>query len=276
MRCHRLFLLGLIPILAIRAGAQRIWLPPDPGRNVGLEIAKGFFAAGTDIDFASFVLTAQGRFPVSQKLAVTVALPFARVSESGPSFDGVSVTQTSTEVGNPWLGIEAAVQHGLVIEAGVRPGIASDAFAHQPAAGLGVLEDYDRFEAWSPRVTTIRGIAHIGAIPDRGAFVSAILGGTVAIPSASNSDGDVQFVANYGLRAGYSGNGVLASLALTGRANLTEGDLSFDERTTHQVAFSVEGTTGRVRPSASIRSFLDDGARQVVKAIVTIGAAVAM
>lgn len=266
MRRTSLFVLALASSLAASARAQRLWLPAEPSRNVGFEIGKGFFRSGTSIDFASFIVTAQARIPVNDKVAVTAAIPLSRLSETS-SFTGAT-TVTSTAIGNPWLGIEVAASPGLVVEAGIRPGVASD--AKEDALLLGVLDDFDRFEAWLPKVTSMRAIAHIGTTPERGTFISGMLGGTFAI---ARDGGATEFYANYGLRAGFRGEGRLASLALTGRARLTHGG-SLDERTVHHVTFMIEGTNGKFRPNASIGTYLDESARQDVKAIVTIGASI--
>ena len=273
MRRTSLFVLALAVSLATSARAQRLWLPPDATRNIGIDIAKGFYKStdfGVNVGFASFAVTAQGRFPVNDKLAVTVAVPLARISQTSVGYTpiGQNATQTQTALGNPWLGVEVAARPGLIIEAGIRPGIASD--EKEAALGLGIVNDFDRFEAWLPKVSSGRVMAHIGRVPDQGGFVTGIFGGTVAIPGGSVG-GTTQLYANYGMRAGFHESGILGTVTLTGRLNLSESGASLGDRTLHQLAFNVEGTHGGFRPNASIRMFLKQELRAQVSAIVTVG-----
>ncbi|MGH7593617.1 MAG: hypothetical protein ACRELE_07185 [Gemmatimonadales bacterium] len=266
MACNRLLSFGLVVLLAAPASAQHVWLSPDPGRNVELDVAKGFFRSGSGIGFASFIVTAEGRFPVSPNLAITAALPYATISESD-AFNGSS---TSTGVGNPWLGVEISPQQDFAIEAGIRPGIASDAVAHEEAYFLGVFDDFNRLEAWLPKQTSVRGMAHLGRIPERGTFVTGILGGTLLL---AGNGAESQIDANYGLRLGVRDDHTLTSLTLTGRAelghSLAGGSL---DRTEHQVAILVEGTRGAFRPNFSVGTFTRSNLRDEIKAIVTVGA----
>ena len=245
--------------------AQRVWLSPDPGRNVGLEIGKGFFTSSFGIKFASFVITAEGRFPVTHRVAITAAIPYATIRES-QSFDG---SGTSTAFGNPWIGAEIAAQPDITLEAGIRPGIASGAPSHDQAYFLGEFDDFNRMEAWVPKRTSVRAMAHLGRIPERGTLVTGIVGGTVFL---AGDGGESVVYANYGVRLGVRDDHSMTSLTFTGRANLghalVEGSLN---RTENQVAIQVEGTRGAFRPRLSVGSFTSS-IRNEIKAIATIGA----
>ena len=270
MRRATLFLLAPISMLANSASAQRLWLPAVATRNIGIDVVKGFYKSNgySSIDFASFTVDLQGRFPLNDKVALTAAIPFSRVSETG-TFPSESNSESA--FGNPWLGIETRAGSDVVIEFGIRAGVASE--EKEEAAGLGILNDFDRFEAWLPKTSSGRAIAHIGRIPDHGPFVTGILGATYTVPSGSVG-GDNTFFGSYGVRAGVMGSGILGSVTFTGRADISTGDMSFSERTVHQVAFNIEGTRGKFRPSGSIRTYLDEGARKNIKAILTLGASI--
>ncbi len=259
---HRkpMFAVAFLALTVVRVNAQRPWIEPDSARTIGLEVTKGFFKSNAGIDFASFLVTAQGRYPVSDKVALTAAIPFARVSGAN--------TPAQTAFGNPWLGIEMVGQPGIVVEAGIRPGIAKEADGNTLA--LGFIEDFDRYEAWTADVTSIRAAVHIGPKSEQGQFISGYLGGTVSMASDGGGAG---YLANYGIRAGWRTGGTLVSAALTGRANLSHLTVGggLNERTMHQVGFIVERVSGRVRPIGSIRTFLDENARLTISAIVTAG-----
>lgn len=270
MRRTSLFLLAQIALLANSASSQRLWLPAVATRNIGMDVVKGFYKSNPygSIDFASFTVDLQGRFPLNDKVALTAAIPFSRVGET-TTVGSESASKSESAFGNPWLGIEAVAGADVVIEFGIRPGVASD--EKIAASSLGILNDFDRFEAWLPNTSSGRVIAHIGRIPDQGPFVTGVLGATYAIPG---SGGHKTLFGSYGVRAGIMGSGILGSVTFTGHANISESDMSFDERTVHQVAFNLEATRGKFRPSGSIRTYLDEDARESLKAILTLGASI--
>jgi len=274
MRRTSLLLLTQIILLAHSASAQRLWLPAAATRNVGIDVTRGFYkstGAGS-VDAASFTIDLQGRFPLNDQLAVTAAIPFSRVSETA-TFFGTSTSITESAIGNPWLGIETPAGSTVVFELGIRAGVASE--DKSEASAQGILNDFDRFEAWLPETSSGRLVAHIGRIPDKGPFVTAVLGATYVVPGG-DVNGDNTLFGSYGLRAGVMGNGLLGSATITGRANLSDSDLSFSERTVHQVGITVEGTRGTFRPSGSIRSYLDRDARERISAILTLGASIVL
>lgn len=271
MRRISLLLLALVSVVATSSRAQRVWLAPNADRNVSIDIDKGFYAPDpySSFDFASFTITAQGRFPVNARTAVTLALPFSHVGVTTvPEYEFPAMSFSQTGIGNPWIGVEIAAAPAVLIEAGFRPGIAGE--ENEEALALGVNNDFDRYEAWLPSTSSGRVVAHIGRIPDHGPFVTAILGATFMIEGAS-AGGETELDGNYGVRAGFIGGGILGSVNVTGRINISQGDPPFDDRTVHQLALSVEGTRGGFRPSASIRMFLDEALRQQLKAILTVG-----
>lgn len=271
MRLHRMLLVGLLMLWAAPASAQRLWPAPDPGRNVGLEITKGFFKSGSEVDFASFVITAEGRFPVSNRLAITAAIPYSRVSISDPFL----ANPPSSEFGNPWVGIEAAAAPDLMVEAGIRPGISSSEFVDPSAQEFGVLQDFDRFEAWLPKTTSLRAMIHAGRIAQQGTFITGMFGSTILIPSGG---GGTIVYANYGVRLGVRDTRTLTSLSLTGRVGISHGGVLAGSLNSNvnQVALQVEGTTGTFRPRLSIGSYVNEGPREFTKAIVTVGASITM
>ena len=154
----------------------------------------------------------------------------------------------------------------MTFEAGIRPGISGD--GNSDALFIGALVDFDRFEAWLPKVTSLRGTAHIGSMPESGTFVTGKLGGMYAL---AREGGTSELYADYGVRFGFREAGRLVSLAVSGRARLTHGG-SLDDRTVHHLTFIVERTRGTFRPNLSIGSYLDPSARNDVKALVSVGA----
>lgn len=248
-------------LVCATASGQRTWKEIDTGRSIGLDLIRGFYKAPAP-DFLSFTATLVGRVPASQKLVVTGAIPYARISQSSE----FAPTRTQTAFGDPMIGLEYASAPDLTLEVQFRPGIASERNASD-ALALGFGSDFDHFEAWLPKISTLRIVAHSGVIPARGGFASGLFGGMVTVPS----DGTADVFANYGFRVGYREPGVMGTLALTGRIAISGGG-TLDERMINQLALTIEGTGGKLIPYASLRNFLDPSIRDGVDIIVALGA----
>jgi hypothetical protein len=100
---------------------------------------------------------------------VTGAIPFARIGSSG-TFSGTKTTATA--FGNPMVGLEYASAPDLTLEVQFRPGLASNEPSKEDVFVLGIVNDFDHFEAWLPKISSVRVVAHSGRIPDRGGFAS--------------------------------------------------------------------------------------------------------
>jgi hypothetical protein len=137
-----------------------------------------------------------------------------------------------------------------------------------------VVSEYDRFESFLPDYTTVRATVELGAIPARGGFVQARIGGTQFMASEG---GENETLAEYGVRAGLHTGSLLFHAGVLGRAVITaiEG-ATLADRTSHMVAFGVAVSAGRFRPHAEFRLFLDEELRQEVQGILALGMALAI
>jgi len=118
-------------------------------------------------------------------------------------------------------------------------------------------------------------MVHAGRIAQQGTFITGMFGGSVLIPSGG--DGTIVY-ANYGVRLGVRDAHTLTSLSLTGRVGIGHGGVLAGSLNSNvnQVAIMVEGVRGAFRPRISIGSFVNEGPRENIKAIVTVGASVTM
>ena len=249
-------------LLAAPASAQRLWISHGNPNYVGIDIRKGFFDTDDEFSVSATTLVATGiaRFALSSSLKLTAELPFARASVSG-----FGESESNSSFGNPWVGFEIQTGKSVAMELGVRAGISDP---DELPAAFAILADFDRFEAWASDVTTLRGIAHIGNVPEHGQFVTGFVGGSFFLPQ----DGDSEFFADYGIRAGVRGSTVMVAGEFTGRYTLTGDDAeSFSDRTVHQLGITVEGVKGKFRPRIGLSTYLDESARVDVKAVLTLG-----
>ncbi len=256
-----LALVAVVPTLA----AQRTWLVPQPDRAAGIELSTGFYENDVTSGFTA-AFTPSVRFPVGGGILATAELPISRASVR-PNFLGGD--QSATVIGNPWLGLELPVAGTGRLEVGVRPGLRDiTGDAEQSAALFGTITEYDRAEAWTGKTTTVRGMLHLGRVPAEGAFVTGRVGATTFIPSGTG--GDVEVLANYGLRAGFVARSTLFYAAVTGRALMTSESGSVADRSVHQLGIGVEALDGDVRPHLGVRIFVDELVNNV-DAILTAG-----
>lgn len=251
--------LCLTPVVA---SAQRTWLVPLPDRGAAIEAATAFYEEDLTSGL-TLTLVPSVRFPVGGGIVATADLPISRASVR-PGFLGASTT--ATIIGNPWLGIELPLANAGRLELGLRPGLVQpDDAAEAAAAQFGAITEYDRFEMWSGKTTTARGVVHLGRLPAQGPFLSVRVGASVFVPSGTG--GDTEVLANYGLRGGVIAGRAMYSIAMTGRALVTSQTGSVADRSVHQVALGIESLEGQVRPHLQARIFVDeytDGIQAVI------------
>ena len=85
-----------------------------------------------------------------------------------------------------------------------------------------------------------------------------------------------ELFADYGVQGGYEGAAVRATVGITGRLLATEIGPSFADRTEHMITGMVELRRGQVRPSVLIRVPLDQSVREILRATVGFGLAIAL
>jgi len=260
-----LTLVGSLVIAASPLSAQRTWLVPLPDRGASVEISTGLYQQDVTNGFTA-TITPGVRFPVGGGIILTGELPISQASVR-PGFIGAQ--RSATFLGNPWIGVEMPLRSAGRLELGVRPGLRrADDQAQASAAFFGSITEYDRAEAWIGKVTSVRGVFHLGQLPTAGPFVTARVGGSLLIPDGTGADPEV--LANYGLRAGMVRNGTMYYAAVTGRALVTSVQGTIEDRTVHQLGIGLESLSGQVRPQVGARIFLD-AELDNVNAVLTAG-----
>ena len=231
-------------LLPTVAGGQRAWLDPLPANAIGLELGSGAFQ-GSAGDFPTFTVAARARFPIDERVVMTLEMPFAVARVAGQAdLDG----STGTAIGAPWVGIEYRSSPDLAVEVGIRYSpFDVDSEGELAAYVLGTVIDFDRYEAWSSKTGVLRGAVTLGSIPDRGTFV----GGRAAVIGTANSSRGT-LLAGYGARVGLASPGWLGWVGVLGSAVVNESG-SFGERSTHQLEAMLSGRRGNLRPTVGLR-----------------------
>ena len=258
--------LAVVLVAASPLAAQRTWLDPLPARTIGLVTT---LAAFDDRVTASPVATfaVRGRHGLGDAVAVGFELPFAHARQA----NGLS----GWAIGNPWVGIEMAATASVTVEFGARINL----WSPDTQRGLlpwpyGQVLDFDRWEAWFVRSSSVRAVAHLGVAPPAGPFATARLGVTGF--SVGGGGGDGELFLDYGARAGLASSGWLGWLGLLGHGLVTEAEGSLADRTTHQLELAATTRGDEVRLEVGLRRYLGESFGSSVPLIARLGATVTL
>ncbi|HEY4320676.1 MAG TPA: hypothetical protein VGM77_05790 [Gemmatimonadales bacterium] len=249
--------------------AQQVWSTPEPANNIGIQLSH---ILSRDEEFGalpSALIDLSGHFMMSRQVAFEADLPVAYLRAPDDVVTSGYGSRSSSQVGNPYVGLVVSSGRATHFKIGIRPGI----FSSDGQAGIfGIYADFDHFEAWDVKHTALRGSVEFGQIPETGEFVTGEVGVTGIFPTGGDGD---EALADYGVRVGFRGPSVTASLALTGRYRFDNGLGAFDENDVNQISFTVEGSHGRFRPVFGARTFLDSSIRDAgFHAVLTLGAVI--
>lgn len=247
-----LALLGMLGALAPAASAQSIWLDRADPKSLHVELAKPLFDGPSD-GFFTFTGYFSTRLRLGEKLSFVGELPVSTVSLKSSS--PLVADESSTTIGNPYLGIESHPEGGSGgwFELGVRVPLASD---EELATFTGIVTDNDRWEAFFPSTFVLRAAGHWRDDPRQGG-VGADFRVAPALWVSSDFADDVEIFNTYGAQILFHSEDARAGLGLSGRWLMTDsGD--FGENSTHQFDAAVDFLHGRVRPGATLRIPLDD------------------
>lgn len=251
------------------AQGQTYWHDETATTAVRLDLLK-VFAKEDGTQFLNGALFLSGSTRIGKTLRFEADLPIARTG-----FDaGSGLNESAVRLGNPYLGLTVRGEGKPIgLQFGIRLPTASDpdTFIGEAANEMGYFADFDRFEAFLPKVLTARAAVEIRHTTPSGFLLGAKLGPALLVDTHGASTQSQDLYADYGIRAAYQGPAVTATVGFTGRALITEADLSLSERTVHQLTGAVEVGRGRVRPSGLVRFPLDDDFRELTGVIVGVG-----
>lgn len=274
----------LVPIFAAflfllpnTTSPQSIWIDRSVDKAIWLEIQKpnftdeylggGFFSEPQKTTFATAALFLSARWRLSGPLVLRAELPFINAGIKDqyyidPLGDTIqTVGGSENQFGNPLLGLEIGLPGSPFSgEFAVRFPIVDD--QHLFSSGFGIFTDYDRFESFFPDIMTFTAIANYQYKGPTGLLLRLRTGPAFMV--VTEGGGDPELFADYSAQAGYQGNRVTVLAGLTGRALVTESDLSFGERTIHQLGLSGSYSTGRFIPGILFRVPMDDDLSEIL------------
>lgn len=131
------------------------------------------------------------------------------------------------------------------------------------ASAVGILADFQDFEAYAEDLLTIRATAGYRTRAANHYGLRVAMRPTLMKPIGSSS-GDAELLVDYGIQGGYDNDKASYGLSLTGRGIVTEPG-SIGERTVHDLAVGGSMTFGRVRPGIQVRVPLENDVGQALK-----------
>jgi hypothetical protein len=257
------------------AASQALWNDDRGGTELRLEFYKPLYQGG-DRPFLVGAAFASAAIRVDRTTRLELELPMARATD--PGFLGAP--RSAVRVGNPYIGFTHHVAgSSSFASAGIRLPTAGEPEyrAERSALGVGVVSDFDRFEAFASSRLTLRAVDEWRWLRP-GGLLLGLRTGVFSLWRTKEVDYEdvAEAYIEYGGRVGYQSDAVLAAVSLTGRMVVTEWELSLAEMTRHHLVGVVEVGGGRVRPSAMLRVPLDQDWQQLLDAIVGVGLRVAL
>jgi hypothetical protein len=235
---------------AAGAAAQSNWTEQHYKSGVGLEILKPSFESGEGLTFLTTTSYLSGRFALSENTMIEAELPISHVGVSSDYGGG-----SETALGNPYVGILTSGSSTFVGRFGVRIPVASS--EDYSALAVGILSDFDRFEAFTTDVVT--GTASFGTRhrPSEN-FEFEWGAGPVLLVSTEDIDERVELFAQYRAQAMYIARSFSFGAGFSGRGLITEGDLDFGQRTIHQLTVMGTANLSGFHPGLYMRIPVDD------------------
>lgn len=248
---------------AAPALAQNPLVDPGPVAAVWLQLQR----PSLESDVSSLLLDGGAQVRLGARSFLVIRIPVAHVAEDLPA------GAKSTLIGNPYVGLRQRTGSTDLEVGGRIPIVADDGSAFAPAA-IGVMADFDQFEAYLPDVLTLYLRFAVAREPEsgRGATTRVRLGPTVFVPRTDDPSDETEVMLDYSFQAGYRTPAWEAGGALTGRFVVTNADgADFGERTIHQLTLGASLRGGRVRPTAFVRIPLDEDSSEGLKTVFGVG-----
>ena len=211
-------LLSLMP--AATADAQTIWHDHTRPQSVWLELNHVEFE-GEGSGFLSSSNALGGRYRIDDATALTAEVPFGYADLDAPD-------QSELGIGSAYLGVEYGPTESFLLEAGLRlPWNATN-----NGAAVGLFGQFaDRSAAYLDDVLSIHVVPNLLSTYEGGFRIRLRGGPTVWIPTGG---GDPELLLDYGGTVGFENAGFGGDLGVTGWMLVSEGDLSFADRTIFQ------------------------------------------
>lgn len=251
------------------AAAQSFWTRVNEKKLIGIEVMKPAFRSQENLAGTSSAALLWGRYRLSNSVVFVYEFPFSHWREKRMTNQFFTrEAQSKVGFGNPLMGFELLHQ-GLPVyyDFGVRLPIAVGDNA--AAMSIGVISDFDRFEAFIPDKFSLYGAANFFHDAGNGLFLRVRLGSLLLVNTERQMGikGE-EYYLSYGVQGGFAFSSVSLAAGLTGRLILFEEGLTFADRTTQQLGAAFNFNLGIFQPGLYWRVPLDGALKSSLKSVL--------
>lgn len=252
-------LIGFITMSTTGLG-QSMWAETHDTSTLVVEFIRPSFGSAyeeTGLKVLSSAMFATANVVASPAVTIVIELPvaYADVKRAHDTYyweEDYLDNETGLSVGNPYLGVRVSEPgSGFRGEVGVRVPLAP---GKSYPESVGLYADWDRYTAFLHKITTIRTSAIYRHRLPTGVFVQVTGGGFLGIPK----EGDPEAFGQYGFFIGAESKVATVKAGVTGLMLITESELNFSERTTHQLGVTADLNLHAFRPGLQVRVPLDE------------------
>lgn len=241
--------------------AQTLLTPPTPEKGLWIDAAYSDFKS-SEIGFPSTVWYLSGRLPLTSRISAVADVPFSYARVEPLDEDA----QTSSVVGNPYLGVEFTGSPRLRLELGARAPLNTadeESFADVTA----FMGDPLRLDAFMEDVLPVSAAA-TWTQPLTPALSLRLQGGATGLFHTGDETADNDATLDYGVAGSYTAGRARLGLGLAGLWLASADDGDFAENSVHSAGASADFLVGGVRPGISVRVPLDEDVREAVNSTV--------
>lgn len=241
----------LLTLAAASTGYGQVWTDfneHDPG-IVAVEAMIPSFDELLGADSPSSAYELYTRFSISDNLTLIASLPISHYESSGTIFGDIS----ETAVGNPYIGARfgSSPTTGMNFEAGIHLPLSS---SDDTGLLTGLLIENHTLGRFLAETTTLSGAVRYYREQDSGLIIRAGGGPELWIPN----EGDTELSLTYYAQLLYRADDLTFGAGLTGLTLITEGDLSYGDRTLNDIGLMGSYRFSGLRLGGYLRVPLDD------------------
>ncbi|MCI0330807.1 MAG: hypothetical protein L0196_07635 [candidate division Zixibacteria bacterium] len=249
-------------VLTELAFPQSIWIDKSVDKAIWLEIQKPDFSKEFDpfvnSTFSTSAIFLSARWRLTSSVLLRAEIPFVsadvgdrrRIGETADTI--YDVGSSENQFGNPLVGIEVGGPDAPTAgEIGVRIPIVDD--EHSFSSLIGTYTDFDRFEAFVPKVVVLTAMAKIQYKGPTGLLLRLRVGPAFFIPIERAPEHEL--FGDYSLQAGYQFDRVTLLGGFSGRGLLSESNVG--NRFVDQFGLAAGYRAGNFIPGVHLRFPLD-------------------
>jgi hypothetical protein len=251
--------LAATALIAGPAAAQSSLVAPAPEQGIWLEASRPHFK-DLEVTIPTSIWFLGGRMVLNEQFRLIADVPLAHAG-----FDGAGAlgSETSTVIGNPYLGVEYVAIPRVSLELGLRAPLTT-ADETSMADAIGFLAEPQRGEAFIQDAVPISAAVTLDQPVADAASLRARVGFTSAFYTGDDDEETTSTFTDYGVFGNYAVGIARFGAGISGRWHTSADEGSFTDNSIHQLALTADAKVGRVRPGVSLRVPLDETHRNVM------------